>query len=291
MTDDGRRMTQDSGRATDNSPESLVRRPSSVLRSPLAEQVAAAVRGAGALAREAFGKPVKTWLKGTSPVSEIDIAVDVLLKQHLAAIAPDAGWLSEETEDAPARLMAPRVWIVDPIDGTRAFLAGRPDWAVSVALVETGRPVVGALYAPVSEEFFLAIAGSGATRNGAPIGVSPGDAIAGARVGGPKGYLDRLAAVAPAFTIEPRVHSLALRLARVAEGTLDVAVAGGNSHDWDLAAADLLVHEAGGALTTTAGATLVYNGATPVHGVLVAAGRPRHGALCALLHEHEAQLR
>jgi myo-inositol-1(or 4)-monophosphatase len=81
-----------------------------------------------------------------------------------------------------------------------------------------------------------------------------------------------------------------LRLARVAEGTLDVAVAGGNSHDWDLAAADLLVHEAGGALTTTAGATLVYNGATPVHGVLVAAGRPRHRALCALLREHEAQL-
>jgi myo-inositol-1(or 4)-monophosphatase len=265
---------------------SAVRPPSSVL----CHRIAAAVRGAGALAREAFGKPVKTWLKGTSPVSEIDIAVDVLLKRQLAAIAPDAGWLSEETEDAPARLMAPRVWIVDPIDGTRAFLAGRPDWAVSVALVETGRPVVAALYAPVSEEFFLAIAGSGATRNGAPIGVSPGDAIAGARVGGPKGFLDRLPAVAPAFTIEPRVHSLALRLARVAEGTLDVAFAGGNSHDWDLAAADLLVHEAGGALTTTTGATLAYNGATPVHGVLVAAGQPRHQALCALLREHEAQL-
>jgi myo-inositol-1(or 4)-monophosphatase len=260
-------------------------------RSALAQQLAAAVHDAGALARNAFGKPMKTWFKDqSSPVSEVDIAVDAMLKQRLAAIAPDAGWLSEETEDAPARLAAPRVWIVDPIDGTRAFIAGRPDWAVSAALVEAGRPIVGALYAPVSEEFFLAVAGAGVTCNGKPIAVSPGAAIAGARFGGPKGFLDRLAAVAPAFTVEPRVHSLALRLARVADGTLDVAIAGRNSRDWDLAAADLLVHEAGGALTTTGGATLAYNGATPIHGVLVAAGRSRHQALCALLCEHATQL-
>lgn len=258
---------------------------------PLASQLVAAVREAGALARAAFGTPVKTWLKDqTSPVSETDIAVDTFLKARLAAIAPDAGWLSEETADAPDRLAAPRVWIVDPIDGTKAFIAGRPDWTVSVALVENGRPVVAALYAPVSEEFFFAAAGAGVTCNGTPVGVSSGDTIAGARIGGPKDLLDRFARIAPAFRIEPLVYSLALRFARVADGTFDAAFASRNSHDWDLAAADLLVHEAGGALTTMTAATLTYNGATVVHDVLVAAGRSRHRALCALLREREARL-
>jgi myo-inositol-1(or 4)-monophosphatase len=203
------------------------------------------VREAGAVARAAFGSPVKTWVKGwNSPVSEVDIAVNQLLKEQLVAIVPDAGWLSEESEDDPARLTASRVWIVDPIDGTRSFIAGRADWAISIALVEVRRPVIAALYAPISEELFLAVAGGGATRNGTPITTTPGDAIEGARISGPKGFLDRLATVAPGFTILPRIHSLALRLARVADGTLDAAFA---SRDWDLAAADLLVHEAGGA--------------------------------------------
>jgi len=259
--------------------------------SALADALAGAVREAGALAREAFGKPMKTWVKEhNSPVSEVDIAVNVLLRERLTAIAPDAGWLSEETDDDPARLAASRVWIVDPIDGTRSFIAGRPDWTVSVALVEARRPIVAALYAPVSEEFFLAVAGAGATRNGVPITATAGDAIEGARIGGPRGFLDRLAAVAPVFTIAPRVHSLALRLARVADGTLDAAFASDTARDWDLAAADLLVHEAGGALTTTGGATLAYNGATTVHDVLVAAGLARHRALTALLQEQRALL-
>jgi len=257
----------------------------------LATALAAVMREAGAVAHAAFGKPMKTWVKEhNSPVSEVDIAVNVLLKEKLIAIAPEAGWLSEETEDDPARLAASRVWIVDPIDGTRSFIAGRPDWTISVALVEARRPVVAALYAPVSEEFFLAVAGAGATLNGAPIAASRGDAIKGARIGGPKGFLERLAAVAPAFIMTPRVHSLALRLARVADGTLDAAFASRTSRDWDLAAADLLVHEAGGALTTTGGGTLAYNGATTVHDVLVAAGLARHQALIALLQAQSGLL-
>ena len=258
----------------------------------LASALAVVVREAGALAHAAFGGPIKTWVKEhNSPVSEVDIAVNVLLRERLAAIAPDAGWLSEETEDDPARLATSRVWIVDPIDGTRSFIAGRPDWTISVALVAAGRPIVAALYAPVTEEFFAAIAGAGATRNGRPVAVSPGGAIEGARIGGPRAFLDRLTAVAPVFTMAPRVHSLALRLARVADGTLDVAFASQTSRDWDLAAADLLVHEAGGVLTTTGGATLAYNGATTVHDVLVAAGFARHQALTVLLQEHRALLR
>jgi myo-inositol-1(or 4)-monophosphatase len=251
---------------------------------PLADALEGVVREAGALAHKAFGTRIRTWVKEHgSPVSEIDIAVDRLLKKRLAAIVPDAGWLSEESEDDPARLGASRVWVVDPIDGTRSFINGRPDWTISVALVEGRRPIVGAIFAPVSGEFFRAIAGAGATRNGRAIAAAPGDAIAGAAMAGPKGLLDRLAAVAPPFTIPPRIHSLALRLARVADGTLDAAFASSTSHDWDLAAADLLVHEAGGALTTLRGKTLAYNGASTVHDTLVAAGLARHRTLIGLL--------
>jgi myo-inositol-1(or 4)-monophosphatase len=250
----------------------------------LADALERVVREAGALARNAFGTRIRTWVKEhNSPVSEIDIAVDHLLKDRLTALTPEAAWLSEESEDDPARLHASRVWIVDPIDGTRSYIAGRPDWTISVALVEDRRPVVAALYAPASEEFFRAVAGTGTTRNGTRIKATEGGAIAGARIAGPKGILDHLAMVVPAFTIPPRIHSLALRLARVADGTLDAALASSTAHDWDLAAADLLVHEAGGALTTIDGSTLSYNGTSTVHGVLVAAGLVRHQTLTDLL--------
>lgn len=251
---------------------------------PLADALEGVVREAGALAHKAFGTRVRIWVKEhDSPVSEIDVAVNNLLKERLAAIAPEAGWLSEESEDDPARLGARRVWIVDPIDGTRSFIAGRPDWTISVALVEARRPVVAALYAPVSEEFFRAAAGAGATCNGTSIAATAGGAIAGARVAGPKGLLDRLAAVTPAFTIPPRIHSLALRLARVADGTLDAAFASSTSHDWDLAAADLLVHEAGGLLAPVGGGGVIYNRPVLRHGALIATGRDRFAAFAELL--------
>jgi myo-inositol-1(or 4)-monophosphatase len=261
--------------------------------SAIAAQVAEAVRSAGALALDASRKPLKTWVKGhdSSPVSEADIAVDALLKERLTAIVPDAAWLSEETEDDPARLSARRVWIVDPIDGTRAFIAGRPDWTVSVALVEDRRPIVAALYAPATEEFFLGVVDAGVTRNGLAIRATAGEGLAGARLSGPKRLIDEVAAAVPDAVVVPRVHSLALRLARVADATIDVAFAGGASHDWDLAAADLLVHEAGGLLTTLEGATLSYNGAVPTHGMLVAAGRARHRALRLLLRPSDAPMR
>lgn len=253
-------------------------------RQRLADELERVVREAGALARRAFGTRIRTWVKEhDSPVSEIDIAVNDLLKARLAALAPQAGWLSEESEDDPARLAAAQVWVVDPIDGTRSYIAGRPDWTISVALVEARRPVVAALYAPISDEFFRAVAGAGATRDGIPLKASAGSAIKGATIAGPKGMLERLAAAAPAFTIPPRIHSLALRLARVADGTLDAALASSTSRDWDLAAADLLVHEAAGTLTTVDGTRLAYNGASTVHGVLVAAGIVRHRTLIRFL--------
>ena len=185
--------------------------------------------------------------------------------------------------DDPARLSAERVWIVDPIDGTRAFMGGLPDWSISAALVEKGRPIVGALFAPVEDGLFLAAVGEGATLNGAAIAPRDGPALAGARVSGPKLPVDALRANADRIEVRPRVHSLALRLARIAEGALDVAFAGANSNDWDLAAADLIVHESGGLLTNFTGEPATYNRPNPVHAALVAAGGVRHASVLRII--------
>ena len=254
----------------------------------LANELGQAVREAGPIALKTFRGAIRSWTKGyDSPVSEADIAVDRFLRGRLLAIE-DIGWLSEETEDDPDRLQRPAVWVVDPIDGTRAYLEGSPDWAVSAALVSEGRPVVAALYAPVSDELFLSVAGGGATLNGAPITASTGGQLAGARFSGPKRRLEALAAIEPGIEAMPRIPSLALRLARVASGMLDGTVVGPNSHDWDLAAADLLVHEAGGRVTNLTGQLPAYNRPEPVHGVLVAAGLARHEMLLGLIRDRPA---
>ena len=131
----------------------------------------------------------------------------------------------------------------------------------------------------------MATVGKGATRNNAPIAATRGTSLAHARVAGPKSFLERLAKSAPPFTVVQRTRSLALRLARVAQGEYDVAIAGVDSHDWDLAAADLLVHEAGGVLTAIGGGTVIYNRPVLRHGMLVAAGRDRHAALVELFRD------
>ena len=160
-----------------------------------AARLADSVREAGALALSMFKTPLKNWTKGEalSPVSDADIAVDVLLRERLTSDGAAIAWLSEESVDDPARLDARYVWIVDPIDGTRAYIAGLPDWAVSAALVENGRPVAACLYAPVSDEFFFAVAGQGATRNGVAIAATSGAQIEQARIAGPKKFLERVA--------------------------------------------------------------------------------------------------
>ena len=247
-------------------------------------RLTAAVREAGTLALKAFRQPLKSWIKhGDSPVSEADIAVNDLLRDRLLPDGADDGWLSEESENDPTRLAKSRVWVIDPIDGTRAFIAGRDDWSISAALVENGRPTVAVVFAPVSDEMFVAVTGKGATRNSTPMTVSPGASLNAARTAGPKRALESLTARHPHLVLIPRIHSLALRLVRVAQGEIDAAIAGGNSHDWDLAAADLLVHEAGGMLTSLDGRPLTYNLPNPVHSVLVASGRERHTALLDLV--------
>jgi myo-inositol-1(or 4)-monophosphatase len=260
--------------------------------SDLLRDLEAVMRAAGDLARVMRKGAFRHWTKGAdrSPVSEADIAVNDLLRERLTRLVPGAGWLSEETEDDPNARAASTVWIVDPIDGTRAFIAGRPDWTVSVALVEHGQTRLAALYAPVTEEMFLAERDRGATLNGVRIAVSGDDDLTGAKVAGPKRFLERLERLSPAILPQPKIHSLALRLARVGSGELDVAFSSGGSHDWDLAAADLLVHEAGGSLTDFAGRPLSFNRPHVVHGALVAAGRARHGVILGLVRDRMPEL-
>lgn len=250
----------------------------------IAEQLASVMREAGKTAMRTFRGPIRSWTKhNASPVCEADLAVNRLLHERLPRLVPESGWLSEETDDDSRRLSARRVWVVDPIDGTRAYLKGLDDWTISVALVEDGRPVIAAVFAPVEDKFYRALAGGGATLDGAPIAASPGGDLDATRIAGPKRFIETLAHVAPGISVAPKVHSLALRLVRVASGELDAAFASANSHDWDLAAADLLVHEAGGALTTVEGQRLVYNTCKSVHRPLVAAGSARYEALLGLI--------
>jgi myo-inositol-1(or 4)-monophosphatase len=254
----------------------------------LADELGLAVREAGQIALKYFRGPIKSWTKGhDSPVSEADIAVDEFLRARLSR--EGFGWLSEESQDDRARLASERLFIVDPIDGTRSYLAGREDWSIVAAVVDKGRPVVAAVYAPVDDELYLAASGEGATRNGSRIATTAGSALAGARIAGPKQMLERLTTIDPETIHEPKIHSLALRMTRVAEGRIDAAFASINAYDWDLAAADLLVHEAGGAMTNLTGEALVYNLHDPVHGAILAAGRDRHAAMLDLVRKRRKQ--
>ena len=239
-----------------------------------------AVREAGVLAQSLFRTELKNWTKGaSSPVSEADIAVNDLLEARLRAATPDYGWLSEESVDDDARLGKRLVWIVDPIDGTRAYLAHRDDWCVSAALVEGASPILAAVYAPVIDEFFFAARGQGATLNDRAVQATAGTELDFSRMAGPKPLVQRLSASPDDITLHPRIGSLALRLCRVADGSLDAAFAGGQSRDWDLAAANLIVQEAGGRMTALSGDAIEYNRREVTHGVLVAAGRERHARI------------
>lgn len=238
------------------------------------------VREAGELAHSMFRTELRKWTKGaSSPVSEADIAVNDFLEAKLRGATPDYGWLSEESVDDDERLGKRLVWIVDPIDGTRGYLAGREDWCVSVALVEDCSPLLAAVFAPATSEFFFAARGQGASRNDRPIAVTSGIELDFARVAGPKPLVERLNRTGHDIVLHPRIASLALRLCRVAHGDLDAAFAGGQSRDWDLAAANLIVQEANGRMTALSGDAILYNRREVAHGMLVAAGRDRHASI------------
>ena len=240
--------------------------------------ISGAAAEAGRIALRYFGKEPEVWMKlGQSPVSEADYAVDRFLRDALTAARPDYGWLSEETADDPARLAARRTFVVDPIDGTRAFLAGRRTWCVSIAVVEEGRSLAGVLDCPARGEIYAATLGLGSTKDGRPLRVA---APAGPlRIAGPKELVSRFEKGGPRLDPVSYIPSLAYRLAMVADGSLDATFVKPNSHDWDLAAADLILSEAGGMVLDERGRRPAYARETIAHGALAAGS----GALLAQL--------
>lgn len=219
-----------------------------------------------------------------NPVSEVDLAVDAFLRERLFRLDPEAGWLSEETADSAERLMCPRVWVVDPIDGTRDFVKGRRGWAVSIALVEGGRPVIGVLDAPARGEHWWASAGGGGYRNDAPLSASRHGVLAGARV-----PADTLAAVDKDLTCVDRPNSVALRIAMVAADEADLLATLRWGNEWDIAAAALIAEEAGATVTDARGQTIRYNSTKGEAFGVLATSPAIHTAAVARLADRAAQ--
>lgn len=200
---------------------------------------------AGIIASSFFRKEVKSWNKDNqSPVSEADILVDRFLAANLLQARPDYGWLSEETADNPSRLDCERVFVVDPIDGTRAFLRGEEYWTVSLAVVENGVAVAGVVYAPALNEMYEAFKGGGVKYNGQPMqrirraGASP-------LIPAPGAVHQEMQAAGLDYTRGPAYPSLAYRMVQVATGRLDAAVARRGAQDWDIAGAAVILSESG----------------------------------------------
>ncbi len=230
------------------------------------EAVSAIVREAGAIAAARCGTDYKSWEKAPgNPVCEIDLEVDAFLRGRLSALDPEAGWLSEETLDSSDRMERKRLWVVDPIDGTRDYLRGRPGWCVSVALVEERIPLIGILDAPARGEHWSAARGLGAWRNGERLRVSGRAELAGARV-----PADQLPEVDRDLVAIGKPNSIALRIALVAAGEADLVTTLRWGFEWDIAAAALIAAESGATVTGALGQPLAFNTASgEAFGVLV----------------------
>lgn len=235
-----------------------------------------AAREAGKVAMAHFGQSPEVWWKneGRSPVSAADYAANRILEEILRHARPNYGWLSEETDDDPARLFCDTLFVIDPIDGTRAFLAGKDTWCVSVAVVHKGTPVAGILVAPSLGEEFTATIDGPARRNGQDISVSSAGIEGSLKLASAQDMVASFSSVLrPRIERVDHIPSLAYRLALVADGRIDATLVKKSSHDWDLAAADLILARAGGAITDLDGEALVYNRQEVTHPVLCAASR------------------
>jgi myo-inositol-1(or 4)-monophosphatase len=249
-----------------------------------------AARRAGEVVMRFFGRDIAVTHKAPDqPLTEADLAADALLRELLMRARPEYGWLSEETQDRPDRLAKQRVWIVDPIDGTRSFIAKRPEFAISIGLVDDGAPIVGVVYNPARDEMFHATRGGGAfiERGGGPptrLRVSTreladGVSMLASRSEIAAGEFDGFRDV---WRIQP-AGSTAYKLARIAESHGDAFVSRGPKSEWDMCAGVLLVSEAGGRATDLTGLPTRFNRADPyVHGMLATNGT-LHDALLATI--------
>jgi myo-inositol-1(or 4)-monophosphatase len=230
-------------------------------------QVARIAEEAARIAAGRCDSEYKSWEKSPGqPVCDVDLEVDTFLNAQLRALDPEAGWLSEETLDLSDRFERRRLWVIDPIDGTRDYLRRRPGWCVSVALVEDRVPVLGVLAAPARGELWTASRGEGSWRNGERLRVSPRAELAGARVPG-----DSLPAPDRDLVAVAKPNSIALRIALVGAGEADLVATLKWGFEWDIAAAALIAEEAGATVTGALGQPLAFNTASgEAFGVLAA---------------------
>ena len=230
-----------------------------------------AARKAGDIAADFFKSAPKVWDKpaGQGPVTEADLAVDTMLRETLTAVRPSYGWLSEETDDTSDRLSTTRQFIIDPIDGTRAFIDGSKDWAHSLAIVENGQVIAGVVYLPMKDQMFAAWHGKGATLNGETLHIEGTATPPTILTNTPTMDVTNWKNAQPPKVDRHFRSSLAYRMCLVAEGRFDGMITLRPSWEWDIAAGALILTEAGGTVTDKKGAPLRFSNPHPqVNGVI-----------------------
>ena len=246
-----------------------------------------AARAAGAIVLRYYESGVPVAAKGPDdPVTKADLEANARIHALVAAAFPDDGWLSEETADSTERLGRQRVWVVDPLDGTKEFIQQIPEFCVCIALVEDGRPVVGVEYNPATDRLYVAVRGEGTTVNGARGRVSttasvPDAVVLASRSEDKRGEWD---------AFKPRVHvkltgSVAFKLAELSTGSGDATFTLTPKNEWDVCAGSLLVEEAGGTVTDLDGRPLVFNQPKTLRPGMIATNGALHAGLLRLIDE------
>lgn len=242
-----------------------------------------AAEAGGEIAMSHYQRDVKTYEKpdNLGPVTEADLEINAMLVDRLGSARPDYGWLSEESDDDPARLSQDRTFIIDPIDGTRSFIAGEPGFSVVIAIAEHGRVTQAAVHLPARGETFAAALGQGATKDGQPIAVSDNGDIGSATVLTAKVQMqpDRWGPAGPPPVERHFRSSLAWRLCLVAEGRFDAMLTFRRTYEWDIAAGALIAGEAGATVTDGASKPLRFNTPDAMQDGIIAAGPALHGEI------------
>lgn len=254
----------------------------------LVDQVRLAGRRALELARDGFDVQTK---KDRSPVTTADFEVNRILVNMQQQHFPDDGWLSEESPDDPIRLQKARVWIVDPIDGTKAFVNRVPEFCISAALVEKSRPVVAVIFNPSTDELFTAVRGGGLHLNGARIERAAATELAPVVMVSPWEFRSgRWATLDGTVQCRP-IYSIANALALVAAGRVHATITIEPENEWDLAAGVLLVEESGGTIHDAAGKPFFFNQANPKFRGVIAIAAAANPDLYPLLQQQAEQAR
>lgn len=252
------------------------------MREPDLDLLIDAARAAGDIATQFTGKTARKWEKpdGAGPVTEADLAVNAMLEDRLRGARPDYGWLSEETEDDPARLTRDMVFIIDPIDGTRSFVEGTRTWAHSLAVAHKGEVVAGVVYLPLRDMLYAAAKGQGATLNGTPLSGSDKTDLRQAQILSARPNLNakHWRGAVPPFGRAYR-PSLAYRMALVAQGRFDGMLTLRPTWEWDIAAGQIIQAEAGVVSSDRQGQRLRFNSPNAQLNGIVAAGAPVHAQI------------